>query len=215
MSVMEGSSVSKEPAYSWPRLRATAKPLGAEAKQAKETGADLTSDDPLDAVESRIFVQGGEWVGKEVNRLRSFLSEDLRICIQLEDEKEEHEEEEETEDNGVEEGSDSLEKTDTFVYILQGHVTSILEKDQQEGLAVGLATDDGRVCNVLITSSRIWWCLPYWAAADQQVSDSLLLRAGFYFLAVPDQRFAVAVINQAEQAFSLDLRIDGIVASRG
>jgi hypothetical protein len=187
---MEGSSLSEKPANFWPRLRATAKLLGAEPKQAEEADTDSTADGLVD---TRVFLQGGDSVAKNIKRLRRYFSEGLRLCVLFEEE----------------------EKFAAFsrkgTPVVQGLVQSVSDCNQK----VTLATEDGRLYTEQLTCSKVWWCLPYWVGAEKQISDSAQMRMGFYFLAEPDQRFKVVLVNHADLNYNIDLSLDEVVASIG
>jgi hypothetical protein len=95
--------------------------------------------------------------------------------------------------------------------VVQGLAQSISDCNQK----VTLTTEDGRLHTELLTSSKVWWCLPYWLAADKKISESVQLRKGFYFLEEPEQRFKIVLVNHADLNLNLDLSLDGVAASNG
>lgn len=70
--------------------------------------------------------------------------------------------------------------------------------------------DPRNVVKTSLTSEDIWWCLPYWVAANYNLHfEKIPVECGFYFLVEAGQAFCIVVLNWSDTKFFLKAKVDG------
>jgi hypothetical protein len=203
----------------WPRLWFTAKPLGGEARKEKSSGALPVKVSPVDDLDSRILVQGGEWILNHTERLtteEAAVSAHSATCVMLMKGSDLHES-----------ACLSSENVDMIQGVLKSVDVDSLEcelsiatedHEQSTGDEEGQSecesdVESGKHSNVIettLTDEDIWWCLPYWAAASYNLHfEKIPVERGFYFLVEAGQAFCIVTINWGDTDVFLLPKVDG------
>jgi hypothetical protein len=194
----------------WPRLWSTARPLGGEARKAKSSCVLPPRESTLDDIDLRIFVQGGDWI---LNHKAILTTKDdvesvaeAETCVMLL-----------SGSQVFENVCPPLKKPE----LIQGVLKSIDGDRLECELEIASCTDKmngtkaraekpRHVYKTSLANEDIWWCLPYWVAADYNLHfEKIPVERGFYFLVEAGQAFCIVVLNWSNTKFFLSAKVDG------
>lgn len=208
----------------WPRLWKSARPLGGEARKEMSKGRLPIRESIADDVDSRVFVQGGQWIAKHTALLTAVAtSPDSATCVLVWE--------------GSHLYSQACPKGRSLKPRSVQGLLQLLDADRLEcSVALCFGNESGasnskhiddrvtrasgkdytqHVIKANLADEDIWWCLPFWAAADYKLhSEKIPVEKGFYFLVEPARAFCIAVLNWTSTKFIVRAQVDGRWVSR-